>query len=144
MEQAVSERDSTTDWASAGRARVEVRARLAALGLEDLSGDAELVVTELVTNAMLHGGGYRGVHVVPLTAGVRVEVADVSAVPPLLGRASEDAMTGRGLRLVNSLAARWGASAAGSGKVVWAELTGDGPGDHELTEQDLLAMWDDE
>src|SRR4051794_3598709 len=145
MEPAVTEREGAHDWASAGRVRGEVRAQLDQLGLSDLTGDAELVTTELVTNAMLHGGGLVGVNVIPIHSGVRIEVADRSPIPPVLGRASEDAMTGRGLRLVSSFAARWGTAPAGTGKVVWAEITGDaGSAVQALSEQELLAMWDDE
>ena len=141
----MTERQGTQDWESASRARGEVRARLNDLGLGDLIGDAELVTAELVTNAMLHGGGFIGVSVVPADRGVRIEVADRSPIPPVLGRASDDAMTGRGLRLVASLSARWGTTPAGGGKIVWAEVTGEPSSDGQmLSEQELLAMWDDE
>jgi serine phosphatase RsbU (regulator of sigma subunit) len=127
------------------RAARDVVARGAeALDRPDLADDASLVASELVTNAILHGGGCTGVDVRPAAGGLRVEIRDASRLPPLLGRASEEALTGRGLRLVASVAARWGADAEGDGKVVWAELTG-----HAVTppvERDaeqLLAMWDD-
>ncbi|HEY2429970.1 MAG TPA: SpoIIE family protein phosphatase [Acidimicrobiales bacterium] len=129
------------------QARALVRRQLHKEGLDELGDDAVLVVSELVTNALLHAGGCDGVTVIPLADGVRLEVADSRPVPPVLGLASLsslDAMTGRGLRLVSSVAARWGAEARGPGKVVWAEVT-DAPREVEqLSEAELLAMWVDE
>jgi serine phosphatase RsbU (regulator of sigma subunit) len=119
--------------------------RAGELGRSGLADDSALVVSELTANAMLHGGGCTGVEMSPITDGLRVEVRDGSKVPPMLGQASEGSLTGRGLRLVAGLAARWGADAELAGKVVWAEITGQGnrtfvDGD----EQDVLAMWGDE
>jgi anti-sigma regulatory factor (Ser/Thr protein kinase) len=92
--------------------------------------DAELVVTELVTNALLHG-----VPPVTLRLGgdgksVRIEVEDAGPAMPLRMRRSSDAMTGRGLDLVATLAHSWGVSPARSGKLVWAELV---PGRHKTS-----------
>lgn len=104
------------------RARKQV-----AEGLADLPGalveDVRVVVTELVTNGLLHGRGPVRVRAVPLRAGVRVEVEDTGGQLPVLPRHSLEAMTGRGLALVARLASAWGVSPAPSGgKVVWAEL----------------------
>ena len=126
------------------RARHEAVRRCNDLGRPDLADDAALVVGELVTNALLHGGGCTGVKVELAENGVRIEVRDASRLPPLLGRPTEGSLTGRGLRLVDSVSARWGADAENGGKVVWAELTG-GRGrliDH--AEADILAMWEDD
>ena len=115
------------------------------LGREALSDDAALVITELVTNAFLHGGGYVGMNVTAAGHGLRLEVRDRNRVPPLLGHASEESLTGRGMRVVASLASRWGAEVRDDGKVVWAELSGDTTGpDHALSAEDLIAMWEDE
>lgn len=84
--------------------------------------DAELVVTELVTNALLHGlppvtlrlGGDGGC--------VRIEVEDAGTALPLRMRRSNESMTGRGLDLVATLAKSWGVSPSRSGKIVWVEL----------------------
>lgn len=127
-----------------GRARHEAMRRCRELGRTDLCDDAALVVGELVTNAVLHGGGCTGVGLEPTGDGIRIEVRDASRLPPLLGRPTEGSLTGRGLRLVDSVSARWGADAERSGKVVWAELTGEPRRPLHDAEADILAMWDDE
>lgn len=126
------------------RARRDAVRRCRHLGRPDLADDVALVVGELVTNAELHGGGCLGVSVEPSEDGVRIEVRDGSRLPPLLGRPTEGSLTGRGLRLVNSVSARWGADGEPTGKVVWAEVTGGARAQptHDL-EADILAMWDD-
>lgn len=124
-------------------ARDVVAETLESLGLASLTADAVLVASELVTNAVLHGEGLVDVRVDPLDAGVRISVEDRARTPPVVALANPDAMTGRGLLLVSSLAIRWGADLTDSGKVVWAELV---PGrvPPDLTEEELLALWDGE
>ena len=138
-------RDATADDIDlVRRARADAVRRVRELGRPDLADDAALVVSELVTNAILHGGGCTGIEVVVLDGGLRIEVRDGSRVPPLLGRPSEESLTGRGLRLVARLSEHWGAhAAADEGKVVWAQLTGRArpvPDD----EGDLLDLWGDD
>ncbi|HZU71977.1 MAG TPA: SpoIIE family protein phosphatase [Acidimicrobiales bacterium] len=131
------------DFRAVGQARAGVRKRLAELGREAIRDDVELIVSELVTNALLHARGCTGVQVVDLPDGVRIEVSDARPVPPVLGLASPDAMTGRGLRLVDRLSSRWGARPVGEGKVVWAEVSEAGGGLSESSVDDLLDIWDD-
>jgi serine phosphatase RsbU (regulator of sigma subunit) len=108
----------------------------------DLADEVALIISELVTNAMLHGGGCTGYDVIPLDDRLRVEVHDASGVPPVFGLASEDALTGRGVRVVAFLANRWGVESTPPGKVVWAEVTRLPKGaDRSLSEDDLLDMW---
>jgi serine phosphatase RsbU (regulator of sigma subunit)/anti-sigma regulatory factor (Ser/Thr protein kinase) len=127
------------------RARVMAVRRADELGRADLADDAALVMSELVTNAVLHGGGCTGVEVLPAGEGLRIEVRDASRVPPVLSQASDASLTGRGLRLVSRLAAGWGAHAENGGKVVWAEITGKPPvGAAGATGDDLMAMWADD
>ena len=126
-------------------ARAAVVRRATELGHEDLADDARLVLSELVTNAMLHGGGCTGIEITSIDHGLRIEVRDGSRLPPLLARPSEESLTGRGLRLVDRLAERWGATVEGEGKAVWAEITGrTNPGPADVTEKELLAMWDED
>ncbi len=106
----------------------------------DLVDDAVLVATELATNAILHAGGVAAVRVDGTNEGVRIEVHDRTRVPPVLARSSEDAMTGRGLRLVGALSARWQAEPTAEGKMIWAELTGRGA-PSLLSADDLLELW---
>jgi anti-sigma regulatory factor (Ser/Thr protein kinase) len=83
--------------------------------------DLTLVVSELVTNAVVHGAGEVVVDVTIHDAGIRVEVADaapeVKPIAPVV-----DGESGRGLLLVSRLAHRWGVRRHDSGKVFWADL----------------------
>src|SRR4051794_36380991 len=85
---------------------------------------AELIITELMTNAALHGRGPVTVRIRPAGDHVRVEVQDTGTGVPMIPAQSTDAMTGRGLRLVAALSESWGVEpAAAGGKTVWAELS---------------------
>jgi len=99
------------------------------LGDRPCAADAVLLASELATNAILHtASGDRGsfgvaVHQVP--ALVRVEVTDGgSRAVPTLGPRRRLEPSGRGLFLVEQLAARWGHRGGPSGRVVWCELDG--------------------
>ena len=83
---------------------------------------AELVISELVTNAILHARTEIMVRVTLLAEGLRIEVADGSPSQPMVRHYSRMATTGRGLGLVATLARDWGISPQSHGKVVWAEL----------------------
>ncbi len=131
------------DAQSVSRVREFVAEEVEALNRHDLADDAVLVASELATNAILHAGGLTAVRVAPVADGVRIEVHDRTRVPPTMARASPEAMTGRGLRLVASLSARWAAEPNNGGKVVWAELSG-GPGLSSASADELLDLWDDD
>jgi anti-sigma regulatory factor (Ser/Thr protein kinase) len=134
---------TTQDVAAVTRARAEAIRRVRELERADLTTDVALVVTELVTNAVLHGGGCSGVDISLADTGVRVEVGDRSRVPPVLSHEAPDALTGRGMRLVTAVAARWGAEARPEGKVIWAEVTGEEATQPTLDPDDILGLWDD-
>ena len=114
--------------------------------------DVELVVSELVTNALLHGASPVVLRLSAVGDRVRVEVEDGGRELPVRMRDNSEAMTGRGLSLVARLSSGWGVDAAdGPGKVVWAEVgdTGDAgyTDDEQLSQVDvdaLLATWSDE
>lgn len=114
--------DGGLDLRAPRGARALVRGRLSSLGLDDVTFDAELVVSELVSNAVLHGGGCTDVEVRLADHIARIEVGDRSSALPVVGWASEESMTGRGLRLVARLAQAWGVEHRQGGKVVWAEV----------------------
>jgi GAF domain-containing protein len=87
-----------------------------------VAADAELLVSELVTNATLHGEAPIRVRVVVGDC-VRVEVEDAGRSAPLLAGSNTEVMTGRGLSMVAALASGWGVSPSPTGgKIVWAEL----------------------
>ena len=84
--------------------------------------DAEQVVSELVTNAILHGAVPVTLRLLRADSAVRIEVEDSSRAVPVLARPTAEAMTGRGLSLVAALSTGWGVSESPAGKVVWAEI----------------------
>lgn len=127
------------------RARRWVAERLQGTRYEALCADAELVVSELATNALLHGDPPVRVSV-SVDDVVRIEVFDASRSAPVRALARTDAMTGRGLSLVAVLARDWGVEHRDGGKVVWCELGTGGP-EPFIAEADvdaLLAAWDDD
>ncbi|MFD9214292.1 SpoIIE family protein phosphatase [Streptomyces sp. NPDC087659] len=105
-----------------GRARRLARRALARWGLEELSDSVELLVSEVVTNAVRYAE--RPVTLRLLRTDVlRCEVGDDSPQLPRQRRARDTDEGGRGLFLVNRLARRWGATRLSTGKVVWFELS---------------------
>jgi anti-sigma regulatory factor (Ser/Thr protein kinase) len=110
--------------ASVGRSRRFVREQLIALRLSAIADDAELVVSELVTNALIHTGTPITVRVGRSGHGARIEVADGSQVMPGLRSVSLMSTSGRGLTLVDHFAAAWGAESTSAGKVVWFFMRG--------------------
>lgn len=121
--------------ASVPQARHALRAALAAWGLSALTDEAEVVLTELVTNAVQHcgtGDGRIETRCSPLprrAAGVRLEVHDGDAAQlPVLGRPADEGVRGRGLQIVDAVARHmWGVTMREGrpGKVVWAHVGGD-------------------
>jgi anti-sigma regulatory factor (Ser/Thr protein kinase) len=106
---------------SARRARTLIRKPMRRWGLTELIPTAELLVSELVTNAVRYAQGKIGLRLV-LEGGLVCEVLDDSAALPRLRHPDDDDERGRGLQVVSQLAQRWGARRATSGKVVWCEL----------------------
>lgn len=128
---------------AAAQGRAYVAAELAGLprGVID---DAQLVLTELVSNAQLHGAPPVVVSVTRQGDGARVEVADSGRRRLVLPAQSTDAMTGRGLAMVRAVARSWGVDPVpGDGKVVWAVVgTGDEEADLDLELDGRLPVWD--
>jgi serine phosphatase RsbU (regulator of sigma subunit)/anti-sigma regulatory factor (Ser/Thr protein kinase) len=106
---------------SARRARLLVRRRLRRWGLAELIPIAELLASELVTNAVRYAHGAIALRLVR-EGGLVCEVLDDSAALPRLRHAGDDDERGRGLQVVSQLAQRWGARRTPTGKVVWCEL----------------------
>jgi GAF domain-containing protein len=103
-------------------ARHFVREKLRGTPLEHRSGDSELILTELVTNATLHGTPPVTVGVLVSSEMARFEVSDASSGTPVGLVRDPEAMTGRGLMLVEALSDRWGVDRRDRGKLVWAEV----------------------
>ncbi|MFI6373777.1 ATP-binding protein [Streptomyces sp. NPDC050546] len=112
---------------SVGAARRLVRVALAAWSLDDLADDGELIVSELVSNAVQHAR-CRSIRVTvtrPETVRVRIGVVDKSKRLPEVKEPRDGDENGRGLALVGALAKDWGTDRLPWGKRVWAELHGE-------------------
>ncbi|WDO11221.1 SpoIIE family protein phosphatase (plasmid) [Streptomyces murinus] len=101
--------------------RAQCTRQLAEWSLQDLELPAELILSELVTNAIRYGAE-------PITVRLlydrflTIEVADASSTSPHLRRAATTDEGGRGLFIVAQLAERWGTRYPPQGKIIWAEL----------------------
>lgn len=112
------------DARAAQAARAHLRATLDVWGLPGLRDVGELVVSELVTNAVLHSGAptLLTLRHDRATARLSVGVADGSSRHPAPRAADEDALGGRGMHIVEAVSERWWVAPRGGGKTVWAEL----------------------
>ncbi|MFJ4541965.1 SpoIIE family protein phosphatase [Streptomyces tibetensis] len=108
------------DPAAVAGARRMASEQLAAWGLAELEFPTELIVSELVTNAIRYGNA--PIELRLIRADVLVcEVSDGSSTAPLLRRARVFDEGGRGLLLVAQVAERWGSRHTAEGKTIWAE-----------------------
>ncbi|MBB5625418.1 ATP-binding protein [Sphaerisporangium krabiense] len=107
--------------------RKRLRRRLASWGVGD-ADVAELLVSELVTNAMRHSWG--AVMSLSLEQGtIRCEVQDTNPALPRVCEAHDGDEGGRGMFLMEALSTAWGSYRMSTGKVVWFELPAADPGD---------------
>ncbi|MER5217570.1 SpoIIE family protein phosphatase [Streptomyces sp. NPDC002838] len=119
--------DSVGDWTlpreprSVGRAREYARGQLLSWDLEPLVDTTELLVSELVTNALRYGEGEIRLRLL-LDRTLVCEVWDAGLVQPRRRRARDTDEGGRGLQLVGLLSAAWGSRRTPRGKTVWFEL----------------------
>ncbi|MER7111195.1 SpoIIE family protein phosphatase [Streptomyces sp. NPDC000229] len=126
---------------SVGRARELARAQLTAWDLEPLVDTVELLVSELVTNALRYGEGEIRLRLLRDRTLV-CEVWDAGLVQPRRRRARDTDEGGRGLQLVGLLSAGWGSRRTPRGKTVWFELPlPDGDATAEPTVDQLLSMF---
>jgi len=109
---------------SAIAARRAVAATVELWGLAALRADAELVVSELVSNAMMHAPGPPAymLHVEHNPPKVRLTVTDASVAEPAIRPRDGGRVGGQGLRIVAALASAWGVQRVAGGKQVWAEF----------------------
>ncbi|MGW1000076.1 SpoIIE family protein phosphatase [Streptomyces sp. NPDC002520] len=117
----VADWDVRCDPASVSGMRVAVSAQLDEWGLSELGFGMELVLSELLTNAVRYGS--EPIHVRLIHDRTLIcEVSDGSSTSPHLRYAATTDEGGRGLFLVSQLSERWGTRYTPTGKVIWAEL----------------------
>jgi serine phosphatase RsbU (regulator of sigma subunit)/PAS domain-containing protein/anti-sigma regulatory factor (Ser/Thr protein kinase) len=112
--------DVPSDATAVPRVRSEVSRRLADWGLEEVSFATELILSELLTNAIRYGAPPVRVRLL-LGRTLVCEVSDGSNTSPRLRQAATTDEGGRGLFLVSQFADMWGTRYAARGKVIWAE-----------------------
>ena len=105
-------------------ARHAVAAVLAGWDAPQDADDVALLVTELVTNVIDHVGGEASfaLELAYSDGRLRISVADGSSVRPVIRELDSENPRGRGLRMVQAIADRWGAEEHRGGKRVWLEL----------------------
>lgn len=116
----VSTLELPADPSVVSRARTYATEQLAAWNLDELAFNTELVVSELVTNAIRYGHEPIRLRLI-LQSTLTCEVADAASTSPRLRRARTYDEGGRGLFLIAQLAENWGTRYTRDGKVIWAE-----------------------
>jgi len=107
------------------RSRTVVAEELTAWGLEHLMFPAQLVASELVSNAVLHAAPPVGLLVRRMDTGLLIGVHDRSGTPPIPSiedPSDVDSQGGRGLVIVPAMARRWGTLLGTDEKIVWADI----------------------
>ncbi|MFE9875840.1 SpoIIE family protein phosphatase [Streptomyces sp. NPDC005784] len=117
----VGEWEVPDDPAAVPRIRAEATRRLEAWGLGEAAFTTELIVSELVTNAIRYGGGPISLRLLRDRDSLICEVADGTSTSPHLRRATLTDEGGRGLFLVAQMSRRWGTRYTDRGKIIWAE-----------------------
>ncbi|MFI1714523.1 SpoIIE family protein phosphatase [Streptomyces litmocidini] len=141
----IAEWDVRPDPAAVSPVRNACARRLADWGLEEIAFTTELILSELMTNAIRYGTEPIRVRLL-YDRSLICEVSDGSSTSPHLRRAEATDEGGRGLFLVAQFAERWGTRYTARGKIIWSEqslLDGAAPPAMDLGEA-LLAGWDDE
>ncbi|MGW0821067.1 sodium/proline symporter PutP [Streptomyces sp. NPDC002845] len=112
--------DLPSDPAAVGHARALAGRQLAEWGMDELTFTTELIVSELVTNAIRHAAGPICLRLIR-DRGLICEVSDASSTSPRLRHARTTDEGGRGLLIVAQLARRWGTRYTANGKIIWTE-----------------------
>lgn len=110
------------DTTSPGHARRIVATTLGDWGQSDVLDTVQLLISELVTNVVVHTSSAPDVRISLLPGHVHVEVVDSGLSDPVARAATPEAVSGRGLQLVAALASAWGTTRAPGGKVVWFDV----------------------
>ncbi|MEU3776087.1 SpoIIE family protein phosphatase [Streptomyces sp. NPDC032472] len=141
----IAEWDVPPDPAAVSRVRSACARKLADWGLEDIAFTSELILSELITNAIRYGTEPIRVRLL-YDRSLICEVSDGSSTSPHMRRAAVTDEGGRGLFLVAQFAQRWGTRYPPRGKIIWSEQAlhdGAAP-PAAVPGEALLAGWDDE
>ncbi|UNZ16937.1 SpoIIE family protein phosphatase [Streptomyces sp. 891-h] len=139
----VAQWDVPADSGAVAPLRAKVNHKLTEWGLEEASFTTELILSELVTNAIRYGSEPIRVRLLYQTS-LTCEVADGSSTSPHLRRAAATEEGGRGLFLVAQLAERWGTRYTPHGKVMWTEQNLHPEGNSAEQDTDsLLDQWNE-
>lgn len=117
----------SAELASVGEARRFVRRALVDLGADEFEFEACQLVSELATNAVIHAATPFEVDLDYVRGELRIHVSDASPKSPVTKSHSDQATTGRGLRLVGTMADQWGVDMRPDGKTVWCSVRADPP-----------------
>ncbi|MEU6015293.1 SpoIIE family protein phosphatase [Streptomyces sp. NPDC047515] len=131
----VAQWDVATDPAAVAGVRKNVAEWLADRGLDEEAFTTELILSELVTNAVRYGSGPIEVRLL-YDRNLICEVSDTSNTSPHLRYATTTDEGGRGLFLVAQIAERWGTRYTETGKVIWSEQTVGEPEEEEEEKED--------
>ncbi|MFD7629883.1 SpoIIE family protein phosphatase [Streptomyces sp. NPDC059851] len=137
----IAEWEVPADPAAVSRVRGVSTAQLTTWGLEEIAFTAELILSELVTNAIRYGNAPIRVRMLR-DRQLICEVSDASSTSPHLRYAATTDEGGRGLFLVAQYADRWGTRYTRRGKVIWAELPLTDGGEPAVPAPDLDALED--
>ncbi|MEV7612187.1 SpoIIE family protein phosphatase [Streptomyces sp. NPDC089799] len=141
----IAEWDVRPDPAAVSPVRNACARRLAEWGLEEIAFTTELILSELITNAIRYGAEPIRVRLLH-DRGLICEVSDGSSTSPHMRRAEDTDEGGRGLFLVSQYARRWGTRYTPRGKIIWTEQAlqdGSAPSAAD-SEEALLAGWDED
>lgn len=131
------------DASSAARARRLLRRAMHRIDDEEAHDAAQLAISEIVTNALVHAGPPMRLRILLADRALRVELSDGSPRLPLHHGFGPTAPTGRGLLLVEELVSRWGSHPLPDGKVVWFEINDDAALDDLLPEPEAVVARDE-
>ncbi|MEU9731333.1 SpoIIE family protein phosphatase [Streptomyces sp. NPDC048002] len=128
----IAEWEVPADPAAVPRIRADATRKLETWGLGEAAFTTELILSELVTNAIRYGASPIGLRLLHDRDSLICEVSDGTSTSPHLRRAAFTDEGGRGLFLVAQMSRRWGTRYTDRGKIIWAEQALDGGAAGEL------------
>jgi anti-sigma regulatory factor (Ser/Thr protein kinase) len=115
--------DLDADRESPRRARCFAQQTLEEWGVSQIGDEVTLAVSELITNALVHGKSDVELTIIDLGNGVQVRVTDKAPEHPKLRHVDDQSTGGRGLHIVDRVADSWGVESDPPGKTIWVDIT---------------------